>query len=132
DGSTLHCLEHVLWQIRRNHELHSTLVVLRGVVVPLVSLRNDLTRNGCDRLTVAEHADLDFDSVEEFLDEDLVVVSEGELDRGSELGLVMRLRDPDRGSEPRGLDKAREAEGVLNRVALPQCNVARDRNPAVA
>ena len=46
-------------------------------------------------MVVAEHPDLDLDSVDELLDEHLLVVLERELDRLLELDLVMCLRDAD-------------------------------------
>ena len=55
-----------------------------------------------------------------------------ERDGGFELGLVVRLRDPDRGAEPRRLDEDGVAERVLDLVAEPQRHVARNRDAAVA
>jgi hypothetical protein len=49
-----------------------------------------------------------------------------------ELGVVVHLADPNGGAEPRGLDEAREPEGILDLIAGPQCDVARDRDAAVA
>ena len=118
DRRALDRFQHVLWQVRRDHELHPALVVLRLIVVPLVAEWDDLAGDDAIGLTIAEHADLDLDPVEKLLDQDLVVVAEGKLDRSLELGLVVRLADPDRGSEPRGLDEAGEAEGVLDRIAF--------------
>ena len=83
-------------------------------------------------LAVAEHADLDLDAGDELLDQHLLVVAEGELDRGAQLVVVVRLRDPDRRAEPRGLDEHRVAERVLGRVAGAQRDVARDRDALVA
>ena len=80
--------------------------------------RNDLTGDGRDGLAIAQHADLYLDPFEKLLDQDLVVVAEGKRDRRPEFGLVVRLADPDRRSESRRLDEAREAEGVLYRIAF--------------
>jgi hypothetical protein len=47
-----------------------------------------------DRVAVPEHADLDLDPVDELLDEHLLVVGEGERDRGLELAASWALEIP--------------------------------------
>ena len=54
------------------------------------------------------------------------------VDRRLELAVVVRLRDPDRGAEPRRLDEDRVAERVRGRVAGAQRDVAGDRDAVVA
>ncbi len=97
-------------------------------------MRDDLAddRRERSRTDVAEHAALDLGAGDELLDEHLLVVSARERDGGRELRLVVRLRDPDRRAEPRGLDEDGVAERVLHLVAEPQRHVARDRDAAVA
>ena len=131
DRDPLHLFDHAVGEVGRDDEIHAALVVLRGVVVPLVSERDDLARDGRDRVAVAEHADFDLDPVEELLHEHLVVVAECQQHRLGELALVVGLRDPDRRSEPGGLDEAREPEGVLHRISLAEREVPRDGKPAV-
>ena len=96
--------------------------------------RVDLARQRRDRRrhAVAEHADLDLGPLDELLDEHLLVVPEGELDRRRELLLGVHLRDADRRAEPRGLDEDRIAERVLDRIAEPDRVVRGDRDAAVA
>ena len=51
---------------------------------------------GRDGLAIAEDADLDLDTVDEPFDEHLLVAcSKASGDAGSQLGLVVRLRDPE-------------------------------------
>jgi len=52
---------------------------------------------------VAQDAAFDLHPVDELLDEHLLVVAARERDRGSELRLVVHLRDADRRPEPRRL-----------------------------
>src|SRR5580765_1243341 len=131
DRDPLHLFDHGVREVRRDDEVHAALLVLRRVVVPLVSERDDLARDGRDRLAVAEHADFDLDPVEEVLHEHLVVVAECQQHRIGELALVVSLRDPDRRAESGRLDEAREPEGVLHRTALAERDVPRDGEPAV-
>ena len=117
----------------RDDDVRAALVVLGRVVVPL-GVRDDLADDGRERRgpDVAEHAALDLGAGDELLHEHLLVVAPGERDGGLELGLVVRLRDPDRRAEPRRLDEDGVAERVLDVVAEPQRHVARDRDAAVA
>ncbi len=55
-----------------------------------------------------------------------------ERDRGVQLLLVVRLRDADRGAEPRRLDEDRVAERVLHGIAEAQGRIARHGDAAVA
>ena len=84
------------------------------------------------RLAVAEDTHFDFDPVQEFLDQDLVVVLERERDRLDELSLVVRLRDPHGRAEACRLHEAREAEWILRRITVAQGDVAGNGNATVA
>ena len=112
----LDALDRLLVEPRRDDEVHPALVVLRRVVVPVGPLKPCETISpGSEAIgsLVAEHAALDLDAVDELLDEHLLVVLERELDRGAQLVVVARLRDPDRRAEPRRLDEDGVAERVL-------------------
>ena len=97
-------------------------------------MRDDLAddRRERGRADVAEDAALDLGAGDELLHEHLLVVPAGERDGGFELGLVVRLRDPDGGAEARRLDEDGIAERVPDLVAEPQRLVPRDRDAAVA
>src|SRR5215210_1313695 len=128
-------LDRVRRQARRHDQVHPALVVLGRVVVPVrpaEPVGDDLARQRRDRIAVPEHAALDLDPVDELLDQDLLVVLEGERDRFLELLGRARLRHADRRAEARRLDEDREAERV--RECLPRANrdAARDGDPLVA
>ena len=97
DREGLHALGDVVRDPGRDDDVRAVGVVLRGVVVPL-GVRDDLADDGGERrrVDVAEHAALDFGALQQLLDEHLLVVAPRERDRGLELRLVVRLRDPDR------------------------------------
>ena len=93
--------------------------------------RYDLAGQRGDRIAVPEHADLDLDSVEELLDQDLVVVHEREVDADAELRLRVGLRDTHRRAEPRGFHEDRVPERILDLVAGAKRDTARDANAAL-
>ncbi len=87
-----------------DRERHHPVGVLRLVVVELVG-RHDLSGYRGARRLVAEHAALELASLDRGLDDDLAVVTRGELQRRAELAAVVRLGHPDARAEVAGLDE---------------------------
>ena len=116
---------------RRDDELHAALVVLRRVVVPVGEMGHDLADDGSDglRFPRTPSTSTSISVADELLDEHLVVVAAGKLDRAARARPRPHLRDPDRRAEPRRLHEHRVAERVLDRVAGPQSDVSGDGDP---
>src|SRR5581483_6216138 len=132
DRELLGARDLLLPDARGHDEVHLALVVLRLEVVPLVVGDDDLARQRRGRRQVSEHAHLDLDPRDEPLDEHLLVVLEGERDRGLQLVVVVRLRDADARAEPCGLDEHRVPERVARLGAEAEGDVLRHRDPLVA
>ena len=88
--------------------------VLALEVVELAGRQDDLAGQRRARpaaVATLEDRDLDLAADDRRLDEHLLVLGEGQLERLVELATVVHLRDADARPSPRGLDEHRQAEG---------------------
>ena len=97
---------------RGDQELRLVVAVLVVVVVELAP-RHDFADDRGPRLVVAEDGALQLPRVDAFLDEGAVVVAEGEVQSGVEVGPVLDLTDADRGAAVGRFDEERERESEV-------------------
>ena len=101
----------------RNVQLGSTVYIFIVVIIEFRS-RLDLAHIGCDRCIIAEYSDLQFSAVDEFLDDNLFIVSKCDLDSILQRLQVICLVYANRRACVCRLDKQRKAQCLGNCHAL--------------